>query len=137
MSTSFQIGLWLIGIGLVPGGIGAFAFFRTLRFLRTAQTTSGVVNEVIFMPVSDGHIYRPRITFTTQTGETVALTSVLDSSRQEFQVGQQVPVIYDPSHPSRARLRSFPSLWLVSLIFGGVGAFPFILGLILMIFNRN
>ena len=137
MSTSLQIGLWLLGIGLVPLGIGAFAFFRTLRFLRTAQTTSGVVNEVLFMHVSDGHIYRPRITFTTQAGETVPLTSVMDSSRQEFRVGQQVPVIYDPSHPSRARLRSFPSLWLVSLIFAFVGAIPFILGLILMIFNRN
>jgi hypothetical protein len=137
MSTSFQIGLWLLGIGLVPAGIGAFAFLRTLRFLRTAQTTSGVVNEVLFMPVSDGHIYRPKITFTTQTGETVPLTSVLDSSRQEFRVGQEVPVIYDPGHPSRARLRSFTSLWLVSLIFGAVGAFPFILGLILMIFNHN
>ena len=137
MSTSFQIGLWLIGIGLVPAGIGAFAFFRTLRFLRTAQTTSGVVNEVIFMPVSDGHIYRPKITFTTQTGETVPLTSVLMSNPPRFRVGQQVPVVYDPSNPSRAYIRSFSYLWFVSLLFGGLGSLLFILGMILMIFNKN
>ena len=137
MSTSFQLGLVMIAIGLLPGGIGAFAFLRRLRFLRTAQTTSGVVNEMILKHEVDGHSYQPKITFPTQTGETVSLTSVLMSNPPRFRVGQQVPVVYDPSNPSRAYIRSFSSLWFVSLLFGGLGSLLFILGLILMIFNKN
>jgi hypothetical protein len=137
MSTSFQLGLVVIAIGLLPAGLGAVAFLRRLRFLRIAQTTSGVVNEVIFMHVADGHSYKPRITFTTQTGETVALNSVPMSNPPQFRVGQQVPVIYDPNDPYRARIRSFWSLWFVSLLFGGIGSLLFILGLLLMLLNRN
>jgi hypothetical protein len=76
MSTSFQLGLLVIAIGLLPAALGALAFLRRLRFLRTAQTTSGVVNEMILMHLQDGHSYKPMITFTTQTGETVPHSSV-------------------------------------------------------------
>ena len=137
MSTSFQLGLLLIAIGLLPGSIGAFAFLRRLRFLRTAHTTSGVVNEVILKHLVDGHSYQPKITFTTQTGETVSLPSVRMSNPPRFRVGQEVPVVYDPSNPYRAYIRSFSYLWFVSLLFGGIGSLLFILGIILMIFNKN
>ena len=137
MSTSFQLGLLVIAIGLLPGGIGAFAFLRRLRFLWTAHTTSGVVNEVILMHLVDGHSYQPKITFTTQTGETVSLTSVRMSNPPQFRVGQEVPVIYDPNNPFRAYIRSFSYLWFVSLLFGGIGSLLFILGMILILFNKN
>jgi len=137
VSTSFLLGLLLIAIGLLPGSIGAFAFLRRLRFLRTAHTTSGVVNEVILKHLVDGHSYQPKITFTTQTGETVSLPSVRMSNPPRFRVGQEVPVVYDPSNPYRAYIRSFSYLWFVSLLFGGIGSLLFILGMILMIFNKN
>ncbi len=116
MSTSFQLGLLVIAIGLLPGGIGAFAFLRRLRFLRTAHTTSGVVNEVILKHLVDGHSYQPKITFTTQTGETVSLPSVRMSNPPQFRVGQ---------------------VWFASLLFGGIGSLLFILGMMLMILNKN
>jgi len=137
VSTSFQLGLLVIAIGLLPGGIGAFAFLRRLRFLRTAHTTSGVVNEVTLKHLVDGHSYQPKITFTTRAGETVPLTSVRMSNPPRFRVGQEVPVIYDPGNPYRASIRSFSYLWFVSLLFGGIGSILFILGIILLIFNKN
>jgi hypothetical protein len=137
MSTSFQLGMVVIAVGLLPAALGTLAFLRRLLFLRTAHMTSGVVNEVILMHLQDGHSYKPMITFTTQTGETVPLTSVLMSNPPRFRVGQEVPVIYDPSNPHRAHIRSFSYLWFVSLLFGGLGSLFFMLGMLLMIFNRN
>jgi len=76
MSVSFQLGLLMIAIGLVPGSLGGLIFLRRLRFLRTTCATSGVVEKVTLVLLVDGNAYQPKITFTTQTGENVVLTSV-------------------------------------------------------------
>ncbi len=137
MSVSFQLGLLMIAIGFVPGSLGGLIFLRRLRFLRTACTTFGVVSEVTLMHLVDGNSYLPKITFITQTGEKVELTSVIMSNPPQFQVGQEVPVVYDPHDPRRARLRSFAGLWFKSLFFGGLGSLFFLIALMLMLINKN
>ena len=137
MSVSFQLGLLMIAIGLVPGSLGGLIFLRRLRFLRTTCATSGVVEKVTLVHLVDGHAYRPKITFTTQTGENVVLTSVGMSNPPRFRVGQVVPVVYDPSNPHKARIRSFASLWFASLFFGGLGSLFFLIALMLMLINKN
>lgn len=137
MSISFQIGLWLIGIGLLPGSLAAFTFFRSLRFLLRGQKTSGVVKEVILAHNPNGHSYQPKISFTTQAGDTVWLPSLHGSDRQAFRVGQEVPVVYSPGHPSRARVQSFEYFWLVPMILGIIWIFFILPGIAFIIFNRN
>jgi hypothetical protein len=137
MSVSFQLGLLMIAIGLVPGSLGGLIFLRRLRFLRTTCATSGVVEKVTLVHLVDGNAYQPKITFTTQTGENVVLTFVGLSNPPLFRVGQEVPVVYDPSNPHKARIRSFASLWFASLLFGGLGSLFFLIALMLMLINKN
>ena len=137
MSVSFQLGLLMIALGLLPASLGGLIFLRRFRFLRTTYTTSGMVEKVTLMHLFDGHAYQPKITFTTQTGEKVVLTSVGMSNPPRFRVGQEVPVVYDPSNPHKARIRSFASLWFASLLFGGLGSLFFLIALMLMLINKN
>lgn len=137
MSVSFQLGLLMIAIGLKTGSLGGFLFLRRLRFLRTICATSGVVEKVRLVHLVDGNAYQPKITFTTQTGENVVLTSVGLSNPPRFRVGQEVPVVYDPSNPHKARIRSFASLWFASLFFGGLGSLFLLIALMLMLINKN
>ena len=137
MSVSFQVGLLMIALGLLPASLGGLIFLRRFRFLRTTYSTSGMVEKVTLMHLVDGHAYQPKITFTTQTGEKVVLTSMGMSNPPQFQVGQEVPVVYDPHDPRRARLRSFAGLWFKSLFFGGLGSLFFLIALMLMLINKN
>jgi hypothetical protein len=137
MTVSFQLGLLMIAIGLVPASLGGLIFLRRLRFLRTACTASGVVEHVTLVHLVDGHAYQPKITFTTQAGENVVLTSVGMSNPPRFRAGQEVPVVYDPSNLHKARIRSFASVWFASLLFGGIGSLIFLVALMLMLINKN
>jgi hypothetical protein len=137
MSVSFHLGLLMIAIGLKTGSLGGLLFLRRLRFLRTKCATTGVVEKVTLVHLVDGNAYQPKITFTTQTGENVVLTSVGMSNPPRFRVGQEVPVVYDPSNPHKARIRSFASLWFASLLFGGLGSLFFLIALMLMLINKS
>ncbi len=137
MSVSFQLGLLMIAIGLLPGGLGGLILLNRLRFLRTTRATFGVVEEVTLRHLVDGNSYQPKITFTTQAGDKIVLTSVGMSNPPKFRVGQEVPVVYDPSNPHRARIRSFASLWFASLLFGMIGSVFFLIGLMLLLINKN
>src|SRR5207247_1392814 len=97
--------LLMIALGLVPASLGGLIFLPRFRFLRTTSTTSGLVEKVTLMHLVDGHAYQPKITFTTQTGEKVVLTSMGMSNPPRFRVGQEVPVVYDPSNPHQAWIR--------------------------------
>ena len=137
MTVSFQLGLLMTAIGLVPASLGGLIFLRRLRFLQTACMTSGIVEQVTLKHLVDGHAYQPKITFTTPGGEKVQLTSVGMSNPPRFRVGQEVPVVYDPSNLHKARIRSFANLWFASLLFGGLGSPFFLISLMLMLINKN
>src|SRR5436190_12450367 len=137
MTVSFQLGLLMTAIGLVPASLGSLIFLRRLRFLRTACMTFGVVEKVTLVHLVDGHAYQPKITFIALAGGKVQLPSVGMSNPPRFRVGQEVPVVYDPSNPYRARIRSFASLWFASLLFGGLGSLFFLIALVLMLINKN
>ncbi|HEX7734566.1 MAG TPA: DUF3592 domain-containing protein [Ktedonobacteraceae bacterium] len=137
MSTSFQLGLWLIAIGLLPGGLGWLLFSNRLRFLRRTKLTTAVVEDMTLKHLVDGHAYQPKITFTTHLGEKVELASVMMSNPPQFKVGQEVPVLYNPNNPRQARIRSFTTLWLATVIFVSTGTFLFLCGVILLLFNNN
>lgn len=137
MTVSFQLGLLMTAIGLVPASLAGLIFLHRLRFLRTACMTFGVVEQVTLLHLVDGHAYQPKITFTTQAGGKVQLASVGMSNPPRFRVGQEVPVVYDPSDPHRARIQSLASLWFASLLFGGVGSLFFLIALMLMLINKN
>src|SRR5438034_5324114 len=102
---------------------GAFVFSFTARpfretqsFLAISRTAPGTV---VKLEGNDARGYSPVISFQTPDGQQHSLTR--DYAAASFlspRIGQSVEVLYDPAHPSRARVSGFFSLWANALIAG-------------------
>jgi hypothetical protein len=114
----------LIGVGcLIAGGVFCF---RTWQFVGSARTASG--NVVRLDPSSDSHgetMYHTVFTFTDDSGSPHTVRTSYAEHPQPYNVGDRIVVLYPPYSPDDARIRSFSSLWLASVVLGGIGVvFP-------------
>jgi hypothetical protein len=65
--------------------------------------------------------YHPVIRFTAGDGRAVELHSDFGGTPRSYQVGEQVPVLYDPADPTKARLDTPLATGLVPVIFLVIG----------------
>ncbi|MEU6388451.1 DUF3592 domain-containing protein [Streptomyces sp. NPDC046939] len=70
---------------------------------------------------SDGPVAYPVVAFTSADGERRTFRSSTGSKPPAYDEGERVEVLYRPDSPEDARINGFLSLWLLPLIFGGVG----------------
>jgi hypothetical protein len=111
------IGSFLIGaVFLLPAAILSRDSWRLLDAWETAP---GIV--VGMVPDEAGEGPFPSVSFATPDGQAHTFRDRLGASLSPA-VGSPVEVLYDPAAPSRARVKSFLSLWLPTLVFGGFGA---------------
>jgi hypothetical protein len=106
---------------LIPVGIGillfsAYSFVQTMAFITNATRTEGEIvvvrHEVSGSPNNRSSAYYPTFRFTAPTGEVVEVESFTGyDSPSEFQPGQQIEVLYDPTYPEHARINAFTQLW--------------------------
>jgi hypothetical protein len=110
----------IIGLFLL---IGCIVFsITTKQFIDKAIVATGTVVSMEMSTSGSGpDTYRPVVTFQTVNSETIQFTSSSGSSPASYRVGQGVEVIYDPESPDNAKIKSFQSLWLGSMIFGVLG----------------
>lgn len=127
----------LVGIGLLVAA-GIFAE-RTNRFVGQALTTSGEVVDLVRSRSSSSssgtrnYTFKPRVRFSAPDGRSIEFLSSVGSNPPGFAIGEQVKVLYDLADPTDARIDDFVSLWLIPLIFGGIGAVFFIVGAIMAV----
>jgi hypothetical protein len=122
----------LVVWGLILGGgasvaIGLCFIIGTLRFLGRAVPLPGRVAgyEVHEGVDSEGVrcvYYHPTLEFEDEAGRSHRVTLSFGSSARSHEVGAPVTVLFDPSDPSRSRLRSFLHLWLFPLASAALGA---------------
>jgi hypothetical protein len=112
----------LLALGVVCLLLGVYLASRTLEIDGTAMRTTGEV--VSYHEVRDGDdvLYRPRVRFTTATGDIVTIAGQLAAGTKRFEIGARVPVTYAPGKPMEARLATFTDNWLGALLSGIVGA---------------
>ncbi|MBL7250516.1 DUF3592 domain-containing protein [Alloalcanivorax marinus] len=128
-------GLLLFGV-LTLAGSGASAV-STSRFLETAVTTSGVVTDLVPKRDSDGDVlYSPKVHFRDRDGRSVVFVPNMSSRPPAYSVGEGVEVLYAPGDSGDARIRSFFSLWGLSLIAGVVGLILTVVGTGLLLWPR-
>jgi uncharacterized protein DUF3592/TIR domain-containing protein len=113
-------------LGLVSLGIGLYLGARTLSFVSRAQGVQGRV--IGLAPNEKGDSYFPVVEFKIAGGRSVTFRSSFGSSPPAHEVGEAVPVLYDPRQPSNATIRSFFVLWGPALglvffgaVFGAIG----------------
>jgi hypothetical protein len=114
---------FLIGIPVLL--LSLFLFCRTTLFLYSAKTAAGVVDhyEIETTPGEDGGTtYHPVVHFKTPDAASHSFRDRSGSSSPGA-VGTSVQVVYDPGEPSKARIKSFFTLWMgvtVTAIFGTI-----------------
>lgn len=110
-----------LGTLLVPG---AFAVAVALMYALAWWFGSDSLHLVRHGVSSTGRIVNvnPNIVeFTTSTGKTVKYNTNVSSSPPDYAEGDEVPILYDPQTPKRAKIHSFSDLWLFSAVWGGFG----------------
>jgi hypothetical protein len=105
---------------------GLIALLDTRRFLSKAASAQGHVSdlyEVIPAGTSDclfpGRVVT--VQFWTEQEESIDFQSHTFQSHPET-VARSIPVLYDPNHPSEAKIHSFEGLWLPSGLVIVIGA---------------
>lgn len=134
----------IFGVALIAGGL--FAFFRRRAQLSRSIVTTGSVVEllpqrqsgdyVVEKNPADGvkikpkYLYRPVISFKTESGRTVKFAASVSSRPKPFQIGDQVEVIYEPDQPKKAQINRFVYLWFNVLMLLFFGFFALGMGLV-------
>ena len=115
-----------LGFGLAGGivaALGLLSLVRTLLFVRRAERAEGriVGRELYSGSGGRGPTYKPVIEFATPDGAVHRFTDPIQSNRPG-DVGDTVPVRYDPRRPGRARLDKPFRLWFVPGLLLFIGA---------------
>jgi hypothetical protein len=131
--------LLLVGVGLLAGA--GWSYASTHRFLaRAAEATGTVVKLAVRHHTERGRrrtSHHPVVGFETARGVHIEFESHFGSDPPAYRVGDRVPVLYDPADPREATIRTFLSLWLVTLILAWVGLILAGIGAVLIATGRG
>jgi UPF0716 family protein affecting phage T7 exclusion len=105
---------------------GLFTYIKQEMFIMNATKVSGMVSELVLRVSTsasdDTALYYPKITYSTSDGKTMVFKIPFGSNPPAYKVGQQIQVLYDPSHPTQV----YPNLitaiffYTILLIIGGI-----------------
>ena len=120
----------IISIALIVAGV--INWYRTKRFIETAQRTIGTVIELVSRSPKRT-TYAPKVRFKAIDGREIVFTETLSTNPPGYEIDEQVTVFYDPHDYQRARV--FKSKWRVyyfALLLGGLGVIFFIVYMIVL-----
>jgi hypothetical protein len=108
--------------GLICAVTGIYEIWHALQLRRKGLVTLGIVKEVRIVRKIP-NIY---ITFTTSAEKTILFRArglTLINKPGLYQVGNAVPVLYDPHHPDDAMIHRSDFWWLLPVLLIGIGVF--------------
>lgn len=128
---NFFFYFWIV-IGCVLLIVAGVMFAINLNFALNARKTTGFVEEYR----TRGNSYYPIVVFKTSDGQEIRFISN-GKGASDFFLHQTVPVLYNPTQPKKAEIRSFKILWLPSLFFGFLGLIAATVGFGTMFLSRE
>ena len=84
----------------------------TWAWVKDAQQTTGRVVEMVPMP--ETNTPSARIQYIVNDKPYQYQQAFTDFGN--YQLGQELPIIYDPANPTRAKLQTFPEIWLSPIL---------------------
>ena len=102
-------------VELVLVAVGLFGIGRSLRLRMKGSFTSGRVTEANGV----GRGRRIRISFKAQNKKTFFFSRGITFRR--YEVGDSIPLLYDPSNPTDAVIYNFDTMWFWPLLCLGAG----------------
>ncbi|PLW72377.1 DUF3592 domain-containing protein [Streptomyces sp. SCUT-3] len=121
----------LIAVGTLFSIIGLIVAWASVSFLREAERAPGTVVALEWRDEDLGTSRRSRtndrpsaypvVEFTSADGTHRTFRSSTGSNPPAYEKGERVEVLYRADSPEDARIDGFLSLWLLPMVFGGVG----------------
>lgn len=125
------IAFGMIAFGTVFLVVGLILAGMSVSFLADAERARGTVVELEWRSDDNGAsrkarennrpVAYPVVEFTSADGTSRTFRSSTGSNPPSYEEGEQVEVLYRADSPEDARINGFASLWLLPLIFGGIG----------------
>jgi len=119
------IGILIAFFGVCMVGGSGFFLLKKKAFANRAVSTPGTVIHVERMSgmrgtgmtsSSSGPMYKPTVRFQSATGMTIDYTPKTFSNWACNQVGETVPVLYDPNQPDKISIGKTSSFWVPAFI---------------------
>ena len=132
MENLYLILCYLI-ISVVLIVVGLINWYRTKKFIETAQQITGTVIELVQRSGRKGPMYSPMVRFKAIDGSEIVFTETLATRPPGYEINEQVTVLYDPHNYQRARV--FKTKWRIyyyALLLGGLGTIFFIVYIIVL-----
>ncbi len=114
-------------VGIVPLLVGIYIYQQRSLFVAEANSAQGVVVD-IFLATSkartggeDIKTYAPRVFFVAASNQKVEFKTRASKSNPGYKIGDQVPVLYDPANPEKAKINTFFHLWMLPTIMIAMG----------------
>lgn len=136
------IGFLFLIIG-IPFLGGAFLTYKsTKKLLTNGIETRGLVVDIIrkeatSTDIDDNYVtsvtYAPKIEFEDMQGHKHTFVSSVSTSKISWEKGDELPIIYDPDHPEKAKIKNFFGLYGLSMILVFMGSIFTFVGLVLLL----
>ncbi|MDF3148841.1 MULTISPECIES: DUF3592 domain-containing protein [unclassified Streptomyces] len=120
-----------IAFGAVFLVVGLILAGMSVSFLVDAERAPGTVVALEWRDDDNGASRRKRandepvaypvVEFTSADGTSRTFRSSTGSNPPSYEEGERVEVLYRADSPEDARINGFASLWLLPLVFGGIG----------------
>jgi hypothetical protein len=142
MFTIIGVFAFLLGLSFIVGAI-VLCLKKWLRIKKSVKTTGVVVNNETSLGMAQhgatprSTLYKPTVRFQTTDGRTVDYTPKVSTSYNNYSVGENVPVYYNPQQPSEAIVGTTFHLWFIFLLFGFVGGVFAFVGAMFIAINHS
>ncbi|MEU6594486.1 DUF3592 domain-containing protein [Streptomyces sp. NPDC046881] len=137
---AIAFGVLFLVIGLILAGMSA-------SFLTDAERVRGTVVALEWRDdhsgvshrkrAHDGPVAYPVVEFTAADGTRQTFRDSTGSNPPAYERGERVEVLYRADSPEDARINGFASLWLLPLIFGGLGLLCAGIGTVVALVTRR
>jgi len=124
MFGAIAFGALFMAVGLLLAGM-------SVSFLANAERAQGTVVSLEWRSDHNGvsrksrkidkPVAYPVVEFTSADGTPRTFRSSTGSNPPSYDEGERVEVLYRADSPEDARIKGFVSLWLLPLVFGGIG----------------
>lgn len=124
MSEDFLLSLVPVGVGFLLFSMAVIMYVRIRLFIKTAQAVKGTVIEMVYRRKSTsnrGGGYLAIYQFRTIDGKKIKAKDSLSRNPPQFQVGQEIDVLYNPENPHNARINKWLNLYFLPVLLGGLG----------------
>lgn len=96
---------------------GAYAANVSWRLQTAGEITTGTVARLEESETSEGYccVYSPVVEFEAN-GQTYSFENNNADNTSDYQIGEEVSVLYDPANPTTAQINTFYDRWLFPII---------------------